>query len=175
MHDSRDVIRWILQSAGRRFPYAPKDSPWLPSVVSRVVDYIAGPHSLHVSGFWPMARAVPPYGKEVRVPWTDAGPGSLPAVYSDSRFAFDGMERKAGTALECTPPSKDQTFALLVTVRDEASIFTRLGFSCTETSVGRSGRSSRTEECDRSGIARMCGRRNQSTLVGSQCLSELNS
>jgi hypothetical protein len=50
MHDSRDVIRWILQSAGRRFPYAPKDSPWLPSVVSLVVDYIAGPHSLHVSG-----------------------------------------------------------------------------------------------------------------------------
>lgn len=86
-----------------------------------------------------------------------------------------GMERKAGTALECTPPSKDQTFALLVTVGDEASRFTRLGFSYTETSVGRSGRSSRTEECDRSGIARMCGRRNQSTLVGSQCLFELNS
>lgn len=56
------------------------------------------------------------------------GPGGLPAVYSDSRFAFDGMERKAGTALECTPSSKDQTFALLVTVGDEASIFTRLVF-----------------------------------------------
>jgi hypothetical protein len=117
----------------------------------------------------------PPYEKEARVPWTDAGPGSLPAVYSDSRSAFDGMERKAGTALECTPPSKDQTFALLVTVGDEASIFTRLGFSCTETSVGRSARSSRTEDCDRSGIAHMCGRQNQSTLVGSQCLSALNS